>query len=225
MNNDVNTPRPPLTKEEKRKVEKHLRDVRKQLKRNLWKAYKGWWYWRTTLKKYKKQDIARSAVILMPEVNERDNYFALRYLDQMIKQHKFHKALILTHNKTVKKCAELFSKNIIDIVDCSRKKAEELMQFYCLYNFDRRFFCASIDEPYGRNGSRIIGAKGITAEEVFTIGVYRVYPFKRLSAPGYKDNDENIISFLKQGEIADEEAAKNPPEEPNICFNKTLSVY
>ena len=79
----------------------------------------------------------------------------------------------------------------------------------CLYNFDKRFFCASLDEPYGRNGSRIIGARGITAEEVFVIGVYRTYPYEQLPPPKYTGSDAQIIEFLKQGEIAIEEAAKN----------------
>jgi hypothetical protein len=94
-------------------------------------------------------------------------------------------------------------------VYCPRKKAEELMQFYCLYNFDRRFFCASLDEPYGRNGSRIIGARGITAEEIFVIGVYRTYPYKQLPPPKYMGNDAGIIELLKQGDIAIEEAVKS----------------
>ncbi|MDR1531597.1 MAG: hypothetical protein LBS62_05335 [Clostridiales bacterium] len=246
MSDEQKNERPPLSKEEKRKVEKHLKEVRKQLRKNLVKAYHGWWYWRTTLKKYKKlyknkNDINRTAVVLMPEVNDRDNYFALRYLEQMLKQHKFIKAIILTDSEMVEKSASLFSKNIHAIVRCPRKNAEELMQFYCLYNFDKRFFCASLDEPYGRNGSRIVGTRGITAEEIFVIGVYRVYPYTRLSAPDYKkpktsqiilrsveqepltDDDMKILEFLKQGETADDEAAKNPPEEPISYTAKIVS--
>jgi hypothetical protein len=213
MNDEQEKQVPPLTKEQKRAVEEHLRQVRKQLRRNLWKAYRGWWYWRTTLKKYRKTDIKNTAVILMPEAHDRDNYFALRYIDQMLRQHKFRKALILTHSGTVKKSAELFSNAITAVVDCPRKKAEELMQFYCLYNFDKRFFCASLDEPYGRNGSRIIGARGITAEEIFVIGVYRTYPYEQMPPPKYEGDDTKVAEFLKQGDIAIEEAAKSYTQE------------
>jgi hypothetical protein len=165
------------------------------------------------LKKYKKQDIKNTAIILMPEIHQRDNYFTLRYLDQMLRQHKFRKALILTHNEAVKKCADLFFDNITDVVYCPRKKAEELMQFYCLYNFDKRFICASLDEPYGRNGSRIIGARGITSEEIFVIGVYRTYPYEQLPPPEYSGDNAQVIELLRQGDIAIEEAAKNPANE------------
>jgi hypothetical protein len=227
LENETQVQRPPLTKAQKKAVEKHLREVRRQLRRNLFKAYRGWWYWRKLLKKYKKDDIKNTAVILLPEIHDRDNYFALRYLDQMLNQHKFRRALILTHNGAAEKCASLFSDKITAVVHCPRKKAEELMQFYCLYNFDKRFSCASLDEPYGRNGSRVIGARGITAEEIFVIGVYRTYPYERLSAPGYKrpktpqiilrpaeqepltEEDRMIMEFLRQGDIADEEAAKS----------------
>jgi hypothetical protein len=221
---NVENERPPLTKEEKKAVEKHLKEVRRQLYKNLCKAYRGWWYWHCTLKKYKKQNIAQSAVVLLPGSDERDNYLTLLYLDRMLKQHKFAKALILTHSDVVKANAGLFSGNILDIVDCPRKKAEELMQFYCLYNFDKRFFCASLDEPYGRNGSRMIGAKGISPEEIFAIGVYRIYPYIKQEPPKPKPPQEfspEINEWLKRCDKAaaegyepwDDPALENMPRE------------
>lgn len=71
------------------------------------------------------------------------------------------------------------------------------MQFYCLYEFDKRFICASLDEPNGRNGSALIGKRGTTVEEIFVIGVYRVYPFQRPEAPAYEGMDSGIKLFLE----------------------------
>ncbi|EHL04232.1 hypothetical protein HMPREF0322_05152 [Desulfitobacterium hafniense DP7] len=201
MENQENKRRP-LTKSERKAVRQHLRKVKRQLYRNLLIAYRGWWYWHKLLKKYKKQGVHNWAVILLPDTNERDNYLALLYLDHMLSQHKFVKALVLTHSETVLKTAGLFSKRIADIVRCSREEAEALMQFYCLYNFDGRFFCASLDEPYGRNGSKLIGARGISAEELFAIGVYRLYPYEQMTPPQYHGGEADIEDFLVRAATA-----------------------
>ena len=70
------------------------------------------------------------------------------------------------------------------------------MQFYCLYEFNKKFIVASLDEPYGRNGSALIGKKGTTKEEIFVSGVYRVYPFERPDEPEYTGDDEEIKRFI-----------------------------
>ncbi len=46
------------------------------------------------------------------------------------------------------------------------------MKFYSLYMFTDRLVIASLDEPDGRNGERMVGKKGITVGEIFPIGVY-----------------------------------------------------
>ena len=91
----------------------------------------------------------------------------------------------------------LFSQKILKTVYLSRKKAEWLMQYYCLYEFDRRFVIASITEPYGRNGDRLIGKRNTTKEDVFVIGIYRLYPFTRPQVPAYDGCDNDIKAFLK----------------------------
>ena len=115
----------------------------------------------------------------------------------MLKSRRYKNAVLLTHDPAVKKCAGLFSRNILRVVDFGRQKAEHLMRFYCLYEFDKRFICASLDEPTGRNGSALIGKRGTTVEEVFVIGVYRVYPFERPEPPKYDGDDAEIKNFLE----------------------------
>lgn len=47
------------------------------------------------------------------------------------------------------------------------------MQHYM--NSDDRLIIASLDEPYGRFGSRLLGLNGLTEEELFVIGVYSLF--------------------------------------------------
>ena len=180
-------------------VRKHMRKIRWQLFKNLLSTYMAWLSWRGLMRKYRERDIANSAVILMPRADDdTSNYLALRYLDQMLDSRGYRKALLLTGSPAVMKAAGLFSKRIIAAVKYPRKKAERLMLFYSLYNFDRRFIVASLDEPFGRNASRMVGQKGITAEELFVIGVYRVYPYEQLGPPGHDGGDGDVDKFLER---------------------------
>ena len=173
---------------------RHLKEVKRQLYKNLIAAYRGWWQWRKVI--HRSGVGNATVVVLLPDCNRETNYLALLYLDDMLKSRKYDNAVILTHDPAVLKSAQLFSKKTLYVIPFSRKKAEDLMQFYCLYEFDRRFIVASLDEPNGRNGSALIGKRGTTVEEIFVIGVYRVYPFERPQNPSYDGDDPDIKAFL-----------------------------
>lgn len=175
-------------------TEKHLKQVKRQLYRNLIASYRGWWQWH---KITKRKGVGNTAVVLLPSCERETNLLALLHLEAMLKNRKFANAVILTHDPAVKKSARLFSDKILDVISFSRKNAEDLMQFYCLYEFDKRFIVASLDEPNGRNGSVLIGKRGTTKEEIFVIGVYRVYPFERPALPQYDGDDRDILNFLE----------------------------
>jgi len=176
-------------------VSKHLKQVKRQLYKNLISAYRGWWQWHKVVKRRGVE--GNTAVVLLPSCDREINYLALLYLDDMLKSRKYINAVILTHDPAVRKCADMFSEHVLQVIPFSRKKAELLMQFYCLYEFDKRFTVASLDEPNGRNGSALIGKRGTTVEEIFVIGVYRVYPFQRPDAPVYEGDDAQIRTFLE----------------------------
>ena len=188
-----NEKRPPLSKEEQRKVRKHLRKVKRQLYRNLLRAYRGWWNWFLICR---TKGFGNTAVILLPGEDKEISYLSLLYLDQMLENRKHDNAIILTHDQVVITAAPLFSDRILKVKHFSRKKAEALMQFYCLYEFNKKFICASLDEPHGRNGSVLIGKRGTTKEEIFVIGVYRLYPVERPDKPVYMGNDKEIAEYI-----------------------------
>ncbi|WP_411678498.1 hypothetical protein [Caproicibacter sp.] len=169
-------------------------NLRKTLRRNLRKAYQGWYLWHCLVKKYRLQN---TAVVLMPSENRDYNYYALLYLDQMLEKKGFKSAILLTHDDAVVKSASLFSAKIEAVQPFSREQAEKLMQFYSMFEFDVRFLVASLEEPAGRNSTGLIGKKGTTAEEIFAIGVYGLLPLKKEKPPQYSGNNPAILSFLK----------------------------
>ena len=99
---------------------KHLRQVKRQLYKNLFKAYGGWWQWRK-IKKVK--GFGNTAVVLLPSCDREINHLALLYLNDMLKSRGHDNAIILTHDPEVIKAAHLYSDKILKVVSFSRKKA------------------------------------------------------------------------------------------------------
>lgn len=174
----------------------HLNQVRRKLYRNLRSCYCGWLRWHRVIKSAGVNK--DTAVILLPSCDRQINRLALLYLDDMLKNRKYKDAIILTHDTVVMKCTEIFSMNIAKVVPFSREDAEYLMQLYCLYEFDKRLVVAALDEPNGRNGSALIGKRGMTLEEIFAIGVYRISPFVKRFLPVYTGEDDEIKAFLSK---------------------------
>lgn len=149
--------------------------VKRELKKSKREVKKGWFLWSLLMKTHK--EIQNTAVILMPSKNDAYNYYAMLYVNQYLNKIERENAVILTHDKRVIRDAKNFSPNITSVIPWSRKKAKLLMKYASLYEFDNRLCIASLEEPYGRNGERLVDVKGITQEEIFAIGVYRLFPF------------------------------------------------
>ena len=173
------------------------RELRIQMRKNLFRSYKGWYHWHRLTRKY---SLDNTAVVLLPSMDREYNYNALLYLNQMLEQRNFSKALILTFDPAVIRAARLFSEKICEVENFSRKKAEDLMQYYCLYEFDSRFMVASLEEPEGRNAYKLVGKNGTTVAELMAIGVYKISQFEHEDPPAYAGHDPEILNFLKRSD-------------------------
>lgn len=174
-------------------MESNIREIKKSLFKRLLMCYQGWWEWHKIVRR-KSVDYT-TAVILLPSDNQEYSYYALLHLNAMLPTRGFDSAVILTHDPVVMEAAHLFSDKIRETIFFERKKAERLMQYACLYTFDLRLVIASLEEPSGRKGETLVGKRGLTREEVFAVGVYRIYP-EKVEAPVYRGTDQKIRSFL-----------------------------
>lgn len=174
-----------------------IRRIRGKLFHRLIRCYQGWWHWHWIVRRHAVD--STTAVVLLPAVHyNKDSYYALLYLDEMLLSRGFNSAIILSVDPVVEKVAQLFSRNIREARSISRKRAEQLMQYACLFTFDLRFIIASMSEPEGRKGETLVGKRGLTWEEVFCVGVYRIYPQEK-NPPHYRGNDVEIKQFMKTG--------------------------
>lgn len=86
-------------------VKKHLKGIKRQLYKNLFASYRGWWQWHKIVK---RKGVGNTAVILLPTCDREINRLALLYLDDMLTSRKYTNAVVLTHDPAVLKCAALF---------------------------------------------------------------------------------------------------------------------
>ena len=77
----------------------------------------------------------------------------------------------MAKNTTVSENTGLY-KDIADVVSLSQEQIEMLIQFYQLYEFAPNIVIASLKCPAGRMGEKLIGKKGLTADEVVRGIVY-----------------------------------------------------
>lgn len=121
----------------------------------------------------------RDYAILFPSLNRVWNDLALLYADDFAASVKAERLFLLTHDEHVKQNGHHLSRRVAEIIPYSREQAVRLMKFYSLYMFTDQLIIASLNEPDGRDGERIVGRKGISIDEVFAVGVYRMQRFTK----------------------------------------------
>lgn len=174
-----------------------LRKIRHQ---KLKSVLNGWMFWHKLVKRYNLSGKnIKTAVVLMPSNDDENSYYALLYLDRMLDLRGFKKAIILTISPLVAKAAELMTDHLLAVEVIRSKDAEGLLQYYALTIFDPRFFAAALEDPNGRDGKKLIGSHGITAEEMVAIGIYRIVPYVQKRRPTYIGSDEELQRFMTLG--------------------------
>lgn len=125
----------------------------------------------------------RDYAILFPSQNRVWNDLALLYADDFAASVKAERLFLLTHDEEVEKKRHQLSRAVTEVIPYSREQAVRLMKFYSLYMFTDQLIIASLNEPDGRDGERIVGRKGISIDEVFAIGVFRMQQFHKREFP------------------------------------------
>lgn len=125
----------------------------------------------------------RDYAILFPSQNRVWNDLALLYADDFAASVKAERLFLLTHDEEIENNCRQLSHSVTEVIPYSREQAVRLMKFYSLYMFTDQLIIASLNEPDGRDGERIVGRKGISIDEVFAIGVYRMQRFEKRHFP------------------------------------------
>ncbi|MBQ4068836.1 MAG: hypothetical protein IJC76_06255 [Lachnospiraceae bacterium] len=136
------------------------------LQESIDKAYRGRESWIKLFEEYGLGN--RDYVVLFPAENNTVNPIAIRYINKLAGM--ADKVLVLAYDNEVLNNSE-YQENVT-VIRYEREQAEELMQFYSLYQFTDRLIIVSLDEPEGRCGGPLVGVNGITMDEMVAIGIF-----------------------------------------------------
>ena len=137
--------------------------------RNIFLSIIGSLYWGYLIRKCKY--IKNTAVVLIPHNAGEDELYAYELIDNLIKENRYDNAVFLCSNR---RNLKIQIKSQITIKKIGRLGEKSLRQFYLLMRFDKRFYYASIDGLFRRNGNYLIGINGLDRREIFARGVYRI---------------------------------------------------
>lgn len=173
--------------------------VRRILRHKISCAIRGQRLWHRITQKYDPK--RESVAVLMPTLSHSYNYHALLYLDQLIENIGKKSAIVLSPDQSAVAAAQFFSERIRKAMVITDKQAEQLMCFYTIFPYDFLFFVASLNEPYGRTGDKIVGKNGTTVGELMALGVFKLPEFRKEIPPTYQGDDEQISRFLDTKEF------------------------
>lgn len=179
-------------------MENNKNYIRSERKKKLKEVFRGWYVWHGLVKKYDmKGKYVNTAVILLPQNDTENCFFALLYLDRMLSLRQFDAAILLTVSPLSDELVSIFSEKVLSVELLSSNDADALLQYYELVEFDPRFIAASLDEPNGRNGRALIGVSDITVEEMVVIGIYKIIPYVQKKRPTYHGKKPEIKKFME----------------------------
>jgi len=176
------------------------------MKRNLldsvWDSYRecssGKKAYRKILKGIKQGD--RPTIVLFPHDRSDLNYYGLLYIDEYLVRTLSRNALIVTSSEGVYRSAELFTDKIYGKILLEEKEMLSFLMLYPLLEPGYDVVVVSLERPEGRNAHRLLGAKGLTMEQIVAIGVFFIIPFRRVwTRPSYDGRDPCVLNLLKEG--------------------------
>lgn len=189
------------------KVERVMNDpdkVFRILLGKIWNCFQGWRFWNTLVFKYK---LKNNLVLLFPSLDHRSNYYGLLYLEQLLIKTESSSALLLSVDVGVIAASKVFTTHILSADKIKQKQAEQLLCYYSLEPFDKRFFVVSMTDPYDRkNTDKLIGRNGTTIDEIMALGILRLDSYHKEKPPIYYGNDPLILKFLDTKEFAEYES-------------------
>lgn len=136
-------------------------------------ALEGRELWLSLSEEY-QLDAGKYVLVLPPDTTEYHEP-ALAHLEEFLKRKQAEHAVVLFVENTgamKKEKIREYSPYIRDVKGISRDDYENLVRFYCLYEFTDHLIIASLEEPDGRLGKNMIGKKGLTVDELINVTLY-----------------------------------------------------
>lgn len=144
-------------------------EINNEFEKKLNKAKEGRAEWIKLMEEYGGEK--DKYIILFPHEGSDCNRYMLKYLAKFAKKVQVDTLLILSYDKMILEGIKDYADINCIGVFWNTIQVQNLLSYYSLHMFTNKLVIASFDEPQGRNGSNIIGTKGVTEEEIVAIGI------------------------------------------------------
>ena len=177
-----------------------MKDYKQLLKRQRKISKDGIRIWKRLRKtiREKNGNPDDDVVIIVPPTNKENTVFSLLHLKDVYLS-LGTKIFFCSSDPIVEKIIPLFSSNAI-FIQLSSEEINSMLTLYRLIKFGNHLLIASLEEPFGRIGTRIIGVNGITKDEAFAVGALKIYKYVKRDLPVYIGEDKEILAFLKRAD-------------------------
>lgn len=145
-------------------------------------------------------DPEETALVIFPEDDYKLNYYGLLYLDEYLVRNLKKNVILVTPNDTVANAVKYFTNKIKTIHLTSKQATFDLISLYNFIDLEYQTVIVSLSLPLGRNANNLLGANGLSLEQLIAIGVYFLIPFKKLLRKiEYSGEDTKIMMLLSEG--------------------------
>ncbi len=149
----------------------------------------------------------QTALIFQPDGYSDDAVYSLTCLNQLILTVNPLRIVIITTNPDMRDYTRLFNVDA-EFELITEGTARDILNYALMAELDSNFYIASMTEPYGRWGDKIIKQGMSGAERCFAVGVYRVWQYRQEPLPCYDSLDQRILSFLERADHLQRESIR-----------------
>ncbi|RRJ62287.1 hypothetical protein EHV15_04485 [Paenibacillus oralis] len=169
-------------------------DITKQLDIQFSMAEKGRRLW-LGLVEDNQLDL-QDYVVLFPSDQPNINYYGLLYLNQFINNKRANKTVIVTSDGTVQKAYDYFTDKVTHCYLFNNDDIDSLLNFYRLYMFTNKLIIVSLDNFSGRTLGNLLNIRGITLEEIISLGIYQLREFKQEQPISFLGSNQALKDFF-----------------------------
>lgn len=115
---------------------------------------------------------ASDYVLLIPDMNEDIKHLIECFLIYIKKKHGNTGLVVVPQKIQQNILINCVESDKLQLHICTEKQIEELMRFYCMYQFTSNLLIASLTKPDGRRGELLVGKKGFKRQEILDMVVF-----------------------------------------------------
>ena len=161
-------------------------------------ARRGLVFWKKIRKRvhFKPDDV----LIFQPNGYNDAAVYSLTCLKQLILTRQPQNVYFVTTNPKMEKYVPLFAPNAT-VITINDSQSHNMMNYVLMSQEKPNIFIASLTEPFGRMGDRMVQYGHIGPEHCMATGEYQVWHYIPTPIPEYFGKDNDILDFIRRAKL------------------------